>query len=69
MFLGTCGRRLTAALVVSFRFYKGLNSAVADLNAERRETLASKRDSGTGTNPGPCDAKVWSHCSEDPSGS
>lgn len=35
----------------------GLNSIVAELNAERKDTLASKRDSGTGTNPGPRDAK------------
>lgn len=32
---------------------------------KEKNTLASKRDSGTGTNPGTCDAKVWSHCSED----
>lgn len=35
----------------------GLNSTVAELNAERKDTLARKRDSGTGINPGPHDAK------------
>lgn len=44
----------------------GPKSTVAELNTERKDTLASKRDSGSGTSPGPRDAKVWSHCSEDP---